>query len=158
MATLDEGLQLMLDQTALELAQARFAVALQEAGLIAIEVTDPEKFMNVTQMIATRTVADANANSAHGDAASWTEQAKTQLHHVVSLGEDSGVTVDQIKKHLKDGLEFITSDADWAATKSWVSAKLDGMLRDGTVRETEPVSDKGVIEIIFPEGAFPDPS
>lgn len=148
--SVDDGIQTLLDQTAMEMAQARLATALQSAGLIAIEVTDPDKFMDVLQKVARRVVADADADPTDA----WTTQAHTKLRQIFDA-KDTTVTLDDVKRSLKEGLSYITKERHWTATDSWVSVRLDAMLRDGTVRETEPTSDKGIIEIIFPEDAFP---
>lgn len=60
---LEDGVQALIDQASLEMAQSRFAKAAQDAGYPAVEVTDTPTFTAVLRDIATRTVADADANA-----------------------------------------------------------------------------------------------
>ena len=149
MATLDDGIRTLIDQVALDAAMGRIAAGIQAAGLTAVEVVDVDAYMNTASRIARRTIADADANAKLGDAPSWTDQARNQIQRVVAA-QDESLTVDAVKKHLTDGLEYITSAKDWEATTSWTAKLVKKLLDDGTLRQTEPTGT-GKIEIIFTE-------
>lgn len=160
---LEDGVQALIDQASLEMAQSRFAKAAQDAGYPAVEVTDTPTFTAVLRDIATRTVADADANADVGDplikdrAPSWSEQARSAVAKLAAANDDS-VTVDAVKQSLKDGLQYITEKADWDAATEWIAAELSRLVDAGVIRRTDPTTDSGAVEFIvtdMTEGTTP---